>query len=47
MNGKTLMLGPRDKGLSFTTEFTNLHTLSVDETIETDVACIYYLPNDA
>ncbi len=36
MNGKTLMLGPRDKGLAFTTEFTHLHTLSVDETIEID-----------
>jgi L-ascorbate metabolism protein UlaG (beta-lactamase superfamily) len=30
------MLGPRDKGLAFTTEFNNLHTLSVDETIEID-----------
>lgn len=36
INGKVLMLGPRDKGLAFTTEFNNLHTLSVDETIETD-----------
>ena len=34
VNGKALMLGPRDKGLAFTTEFNNLHTLSVDETIE-------------
>ena len=34
MNGKVLMLGPRDKGLAFTTEVNNLHTLSVDETIE-------------
>ena len=33
---KALMLGPRDKGLAFTTEFTNLHILSVDETIEID-----------
>ena len=33
-NGKALMLGPRDKGLAFTTEFNNLHTLSVDECIE-------------
>lgn len=30
------MLGSRDKGLVFTTEFNNLHTLSVDETIEID-----------
>jgi len=36
VGGKTLMLGPRDKGLAFTTEFTNLHTISVDETIEID-----------
>jgi len=36
VDGKTLMLGPRDKGLAFTTEFNNLHTLSVDETIEID-----------
>jgi len=36
INGKTLMLGPRDKGLAFTTEFNNVHTLSVDETIEID-----------
>lgn len=36
VNGKALMLGPRDKGLAFTTKFNNLHTLSVDETIEID-----------
>ncbi|MCB1986013.1 MAG: MBL fold metallo-hydrolase [Burkholderiales bacterium] len=36
IHGKVLMLGPRDKGLAFTTEFANLHTLSVDETIEID-----------
>ncbi len=36
VNGKALMLGPRDKGLAFTTEFNNLYTLSVDETIEID-----------
>ena len=36
VNGKALMLGPRDKGLAFTTEFNNLHTLAVDETIEVD-----------
>ncbi len=36
VNGKALMLGPRDKGLAFTTEFNNLHTLSVDECIEID-----------
>ena len=36
VNGKALMIGPRDKGLAFTTVFDNLHTLSVDETIEID-----------
>jgi len=34
IQGKPLMLGPRDKGLAFTTPFKNLHTLSVDETIQ-------------
>ena len=36
INGKNLMLGPRDKGLVFTTEIHNFHTLAVDETIEVD-----------
>lgn len=36
VNGKALMLGPRDKGLAFTVELNNLHPLSVDETIEID-----------
>lgn len=36
VNGKALMLGPRDKGLAFTTEFNNLQTLSVGETIAID-----------
>ena len=36
VDGKELMLGPRDKGLAFTTQFTNVHTLSVDETIQID-----------
>ena len=36
VQGKPLMLGPRDKGLAFTTPFKNLHTLSVDETIQLD-----------
>jgi len=40
VKGKALMLGPRDKGLAFTTEFNNLHTLSIDETIEIDGMCI-------
>ena len=35
-NGKLLMLGPRDKGVSFTTEIKDSYTLSVDETIEVD-----------
>ena len=36
INSEVLMLGPRDKGLAFTTKFSNLHTLSVDETIVID-----------
>lgn len=35
-NGKDLLLGSRNKGLAFTTQISNLHTLSVDETIEVD-----------
>lgn len=34
VNGKMLMLGPRDKGLAFTMPFENVNTLSIDETIE-------------
>jgi L-ascorbate metabolism protein UlaG (beta-lactamase superfamily) len=36
MNGKPLMLGPRDKGLAFTTSIKKLHTISVDETLQLD-----------
>jgi L-ascorbate metabolism protein UlaG (beta-lactamase superfamily) len=36
VNGKTLALGPRAKGVAFTTEFKNKQILSVDETIEID-----------
>jgi len=36
VNGNKLMLGPRDKGLSFTTQLENVLSLSVDETIEID-----------
>ena len=36
VNGKMLMLGPRDKGLVFTTSFENINTLSVAETIKVD-----------
>jgi L-ascorbate metabolism protein UlaG (beta-lactamase superfamily) len=36
VKGKTLMLGPRSKGLAFTTELENVVTLSVGETIEID-----------
>lgn len=36
INSNTLMLGPRNKGLAFTTHLENLHTVSVDETIELD-----------
>lgn len=33
INGKDLVLGPRDKGLAFTTHIDKLHTISVDETL--------------
>ena len=36
VNGKMLILGPRDKGLAFTKSVKNVHTLSADETIELD-----------
>ena len=36
VNGKALMLGPRAKGVRFTTEFNNLNLISVGETIELD-----------
>jgi L-ascorbate metabolism protein UlaG (beta-lactamase superfamily) len=36
VDGKNLILGPRDKGLAFTTAIKKIHTLSVDETIEVD-----------
>jgi L-ascorbate metabolism protein UlaG (beta-lactamase superfamily) len=36
VDGRALMLGPRDRGLAFTTEFNKLHTLGVDETLEID-----------
>jgi len=36
INGKNFMLGPRDKGLAFTTEIHNFYTLAVDRTIEVD-----------
>jgi L-ascorbate metabolism protein UlaG (beta-lactamase superfamily) len=36
VNGEPLMLGPRDKGLAFTTPFQKLHTISVGETIQLD-----------
>ena len=36
IGGKTLMLGPRDKGLAFTTPIEKIHTISVDETIQLD-----------
>jgi L-ascorbate metabolism protein UlaG (beta-lactamase superfamily) len=40
INGKRLMLGPRDKGLAFTIPIKKFHTVSVDETIELDVMSI-------
>jgi L-ascorbate metabolism protein UlaG (beta-lactamase superfamily) len=36
INGRPLMLGPRDKGLAFTTSIKKLQTISVDETIKVD-----------
>jgi len=36
VEGKPLLLGPRDKGLAFTTAFKKLHTISVDESIQVD-----------
>ncbi len=36
INGERLMLGPRDKGLKFTTLIKELYTVGVDETIEVD-----------
>jgi len=36
IEGKVLILGPRDKGVAFTTSIKKLHTISVDETIELD-----------
>lgn len=36
IDGKTLMLGPRSKGLAFTVPMRNLHTISVDETTIVD-----------
>jgi len=36
INGKTLMLGPRDKGLAFTTSMTNIYLITVGETIQLD-----------
>ena len=36
VNGKILMLGPRAKGVAFTTEFNHLNLLAVGETIELD-----------
>ena len=36
VNGQSLMVGPRSKGLVWDTPVSNYHTLSVDETIEVD-----------
>lgn len=36
IDGKPLFLGPRDKGLAFTTPYKNYYTLTVDETIEVE-----------
>ncbi len=36
IKGKTLMLGPRDRGLAFTTPIKKLYTVSVDEIIQLD-----------
>ena len=34
IDGKELMLGPRDRGLAFTSPINNIQTISVDETIK-------------
>ncbi len=36
VNGKQLMLGPRDKGLAFTKQMKKVHPLTTGETIEVD-----------
>jgi len=36
VDGKMLMLGPRSKGLTFSSAMKNIHTLDVDETVEFD-----------
>jgi L-ascorbate metabolism protein UlaG (beta-lactamase superfamily) len=36
INGRTLLLGPRDKGLVFTTPINKVYAMSVDETIQLD-----------
>ncbi|GAF82449.1 unnamed protein product, partial [marine sediment metagenome] len=36
IKGKNLMLGPRAKGLAFTTPIKKLYTISIDETIQLD-----------
>jgi L-ascorbate metabolism protein UlaG (beta-lactamase superfamily) len=36
VNGKKLLLGPRDKGIAFTTPIKRLYTVAVDETIQLD-----------
>jgi len=36
VGGRELMLGPRDRGLAFTTAMNNTHPLSVDESIQLD-----------
>ncbi len=36
VDGRTLMLGPRSKGLAFNTPIKNVHTITVDETITLD-----------
>ena len=36
VSGEKLMLGPRSKGLAFTTKMQNVRTISVDETLELD-----------
>lgn len=36
VKGKSLMLGPRSKGLAFTKEMKNVHTLSVNQSVQLD-----------
>ena len=44
IEGKAKMLGPRDKGLAFTTEVEKFHLLGVDETIRAGTPVLLQYP---